>query len=51
VAELVTGDELLYLLSAVAVAATLSLFPSEGRWKGFAVQPIESGGAARRTPR
>ncbi len=51
VAELVTGDPLLYLLCAAAVAALLSLYPSEGRWKGFAVQPLESHGAARRMPR
>ena len=51
VAELVTGDRLLYLLCAAAVAAQLSLFPSEARWKGFAVQPLVSNGAARRTPR
>lgn len=43
VAELVTGDPLLYLLSAVAVAGQISLFPSETRWKGFAVQPLPSG--------
>ena len=51
VAELVTGDRLLYLLCAAAVVAQLSLFPSEARWKGFAVQPLVSNGAARRTPR
>jgi hypothetical protein len=48
VAELVTGDPLLYLLSAAAVAAQLSLFPSEARWKGFSVQPLPSGGPGQR---
>jgi hypothetical protein len=51
VAELVTGDRILYLLSAAAVAAQVSLFPSEARWKGFAVQPLPSRGAARRMQR
>ena len=51
VAELVTGDRILYLLSAAAVAALVSLFPSEARWKGFAVQPLPSRGAARRMQR
>ena len=50
VAELVTGDARLYLVSAVAVAAQVSLFPSEARWKGFAVQPLASGGPGRMDP-
>jgi hypothetical protein len=48
VAKLVTGDPLLYALSAAAVAAQLSLFPSEARWKRFAVQPLASGGPGQR---
>jgi hypothetical protein len=48
VAELVTGDPLLYALSAGAMAAQLSLFPSEARWKRFAVQPLASGGPGQR---
>ena len=47
VAELVTGDPFLYLLCAVAVAAQLSLFPSEERWAAYAVQPLPSGGSGR----
>jgi hypothetical protein len=50
VAELVTGDPRLYLVSAVAVAAQVTLFPSEARWKGFAVQPLASGGPGRMDP-
>jgi hypothetical protein len=48
VAKLVTGDPLLYALSAAAVGAQLSLFPSEARWKRFAVQPLASGGPGQR---
>jgi hypothetical protein len=48
VAKLVTGDPLLYALSAGALAAQLSLFPSEARWKRFAVQPLASGGPGQR---
>jgi hypothetical protein len=51
VAEMATGDPLLYLLSAAAMAALISLFPTEERWRGFAVQPLESHGAARRMQR
>ena len=47
VAELVTGDPFLYLLSAVAMAAQVSLFPSEARWAAYAVQPLPSGGSGR----
>jgi len=47
VAELVTGDPFLYLLCAVAVAAQVSLFPSQERWAAYAVQPLPSGGSGR----
>jgi hypothetical protein len=47
VAELVTGDPLLYLLCGVAVAAQISLFPSAERWAAYAVQPLPSGGSGR----
>jgi len=47
VAQMVTGDALLLAISAVPLAALVALFPTEARWKGNAVQPIESGPRAR----
>ena len=47
VAHLVTGDPFLFLLTAVALAALVSLFPSPDRWASHAVLPIPSGGPDR----
>jgi hypothetical protein len=47
VAQLVTGDLFLFALTAVALAALVTLFPSETRWARHAVQPIASGGPNR----
>jgi len=43
VAELVTGNRLLYLVSAVPLLAMISLYPTEERWRGQAVQPSADG--------
>jgi hypothetical protein len=47
VAQMVTGDGLLLAISAVPLAALVALFPTEARWRGNAVQPIDSGPRAR----
>jgi hypothetical protein len=47
VAHLVTGDPFLFLLTAVALAAVATLFPSPERWAGYAVRPLASGGTNR----
>ncbi len=47
VAHLVTGDPFLFLLTAVALAAIVTLFPSPERWAGHAVRPLASGGTNR----
>jgi hypothetical protein len=41
VAQLVTGDPFQFLLTGVALAALVGLYPSEARWATHAVQPIE----------
>jgi len=41
VAQLVTGDPFQFLLTGVALAALVGLFPSEARWASHSVQPIE----------
>jgi hypothetical protein len=47
VAQMVTGDALLLAIGAVPLAALVALFPTEARWRGNAVQPIESGPGPR----
>jgi hypothetical protein len=47
VAQIVTGDPLLLAIGAVPLAALVALFPTEARWRGNAVQPMESGPRAR----
>jgi hypothetical protein len=42
VAQLVTGDPFQFLLTGVALAALVGLYPSEARWASHAVQPIEA---------
>jgi hypothetical protein len=41
VAQLVTGDPFQFLLTGVALAALVALYPSEARWASHAVQPVE----------
>ncbi len=47
VAQLVTGDALLYVPFAAGFLAQAALYPSESRWNGLAVQPLPAGGARR----
>lgn len=47
VAQMVTGDPLLYLPFAAGFLAQAALYPSEARWNGLAVQPLTGGGARR----
>jgi hypothetical protein len=42
VAWLVTGDPFQFLLTGVALAALVALFPSEARWATHSVQPVEA---------
>jgi len=51
VAYLITGDRLLFLVAAVAVAAHASLFPTEARWASLAAQPLPSRGGKGRMVR
>jgi drug/metabolite transporter (DMT)-like permease len=42
VAKLVTADPLLLVPWAIALVALVALYPSETRWKGNSVQPLQS---------
>jgi len=48
VAYLITGDPLLFLVALAAVAAHVSLFPTEERWRSLAAQPLPSQGGKGR---
>ena len=48
VAELVTGDATLYVVSAVPFLALALLIPTQERWDAYAVQPLDSPGPDRR---
>ena len=51
VAYLITGNPLLFLVAACAIAAHVSLFPGEQRWASLAAQPLPSGGPKGRMVR
>jgi len=51
VCYLITGDGLLFLATAAALFAHVSLFPTEGRWANLAAQPLPSGGGKGRMVR